>query len=49
MFGTHFYHEKTKKCVAIFGRLFNNIYVFYKGKKVMEVKVKERDTEASSE
>ena len=27
MFGTHFYHEKTRKCVAAFGRLFNNIYV----------------------
>ena len=30
MFGTHFYHEKTKKAVAIFGRLFNNIYVLRK-------------------
>ena len=27
MFGTHFYHSKTKKAVALFGRLFNNIYV----------------------
>jgi hypothetical protein len=27
MFGTHFYHEKTRKCVAAFGRLFNNLYV----------------------
>lgn len=27
MFGTHFYHQKIRKCVAIFGRLFNNIYV----------------------
>ena len=27
MFGTHFYHAKTKKAVALFGRLFNNIYV----------------------
>ena len=27
MFGTHFYHEKTRKCVAAFGRMFNNIYV----------------------
>ena len=27
MFGSHFYHEKTRKCVAAFGRLFNNIYV----------------------
>ena len=30
MFGTHFYHEKTRKCVAAFGRLFNNIYVVRK-------------------
>ena len=27
MFGTHFYHQKIRKCVAIFGALFNNIYV----------------------
>ena len=27
MFGGHFYHEKTKKAVALFGRLFNNLYV----------------------
>jgi hypothetical protein len=27
MFGGHFYHSKTKKAVALFGRLFNNIYV----------------------
>ena len=27
MFGSHFYHAKTKKAVALFGRLFNNIYV----------------------
>ena len=27
MFGTHFYHQKVRKCVAIFGTLFNNIYV----------------------
>jgi hypothetical protein len=27
MFGNHFYHAKTKKAVALFGRLFNNIYV----------------------
>jgi len=27
MFGTYFYHEKTRKAVALFGRLFNNIYV----------------------
>lgn len=30
MFGTYFYHEKIRKCVAIFGRLFNNIYVLRK-------------------
>ena len=42
MFGTHFYHEKTKKCVAIFGRLFNNIYVIRKntnGKVKSQLKV----------
>ena len=27
MFGTHFYHKKTRIAVAIFGKLFNNIYV----------------------
>ena len=27
MFGQYFYHEKVRKCVAIFGRLFNDIYV----------------------
>lgn len=27
MFGTYFYHEKTRKAVALFGRLFNNLYV----------------------
>jgi len=30
MFGTYFYHEKIRKSVAIFGRLFNNIYVIRK-------------------
>ena len=42
MFGTHFYHDKTKKCVAIFGRLFNNIYVIRKnssGKVISQLKV----------
>ena len=42
MFGTHFYHEKTKKAVAIFGRLFNNIYVLRKnsaGAVISQVKV----------
>jgi len=27
MFGEYFYHEKTRKAVALFGRLFNNLYV----------------------
>jgi len=27
MFGTHFYHQKIRKCVALFGTLFNNINV----------------------
>lgn len=27
MFGNHFYHERIKKSVAIFGTLFNNIYI----------------------
>ena len=27
MFGSHFYHKKTRIAVAIFGKLFNNIYV----------------------
>lgn len=42
MFGTHFYHEKIKKSVAIFGRIFNNIYVIRKnssGQVVSQVKV----------
>jgi hypothetical protein len=42
MFGTHFYHEKIKKSVAIFGRMFNNIYVIRKnstGQVVSQVKV----------
>ena len=32
MFGGHFYHEKVRKSVSIFGRLFNNIYVLRKDK-----------------
>ena len=32
MFGTHFYHEKTRRAVAIFGKLFNNIYVVRKNR-----------------
>ena len=27
MFGTHFYHKKLRKSVAVFGALFNNLYV----------------------
>lgn len=27
MFGTYFYHEKLRKAVSVFGRLFNNLYV----------------------
>ena len=27
MFGTHFYHQKLRKSVAVFGALFNNLYV----------------------
>ena len=27
MFGNHFYHATTRKAVALFGRLFNNLYV----------------------
>lgn len=30
MFGTYFYHERIRKSVALFGRLFNNIYVIRK-------------------
>ena len=30
MFGTHFYHQRIRKSVAIFGTLFNNIYVIRK-------------------
>ncbi len=42
MFGTYFYHEKTRKCVAVFGKLFNNIYVLRKnssGGIISQVKV----------
>jgi hypothetical protein len=30
MFGNYFYHEKIRKCVAIFGRMFNDIYIIRK-------------------
>lgn len=42
MFGTYFYHEKIRKCVAMFGRMFNNIYVIRKnssGGAISQVKV----------
>lgn len=42
MFGTHFYHQRLRKSVAIFGSLFNNIYVLRKdtsGKVISQVKV----------
>jgi len=42
MFGIHFYHEKIKKSVSIFGRIFNNIYVIRKnssGQVISQVKV----------
>lgn len=41
MFGTHFYHQKIRKCVAIFGAMFNNLYVIRKdgsGKVISQVK-----------
>ena len=25
MFGTYFYHETIKRCVSVFGTLFNNL------------------------
>jgi hypothetical protein len=42
MFGPHFYHEKTRKCVAAFGKLFNDIYVVRKnssGGGISQIKV----------
>ena len=27
MFGSHFYHQRIRKSVAVFGSLFNNLYV----------------------
>jgi len=42
MFGTYFYHEKIRKCVAIFGRMFNDIYIIRRnssGGGVSQVKV----------
>jgi len=42
MFGTHFYHRRVRKSVAVFGSLFNNIYVLRKnssGNVISSVKV----------
>ena len=42
MFGTHFYHQKVRKSVAVFGSLFNNLYVIRKdgtGQVTSQVKV----------
>ena len=42
MFGQYFYHSKTRKAVALFGRLFNDIYVLRKnssGEVISQVKV----------
>ena len=42
MFGGYFYHEKIRKCVSIFGRMFNDVYVLRKnssGAVVSQVKV----------
>jgi hypothetical protein len=42
MFGTYFYHQKIRKSVAIFGALFNNIYVLRKdssGQVISQIKV----------
>jgi len=42
MFGQYFYHEKIRKCVAIFGRMFNDIYILRRtssGASTSQVKV----------
>lgn len=42
MFGNYFYHEKVRKCVAIFGRMFNDIYIIRKnssGGAISQIKV----------
>jgi len=42
MFGTHFYHQRLRKTVAMFGTLFNNIYVLRKdssGNVISQIKV----------
>ena len=30
MFGTHFYNERVRKSVAVFGAMFDNIYIIRK-------------------
>ncbi len=42
MLTQHFYHEKIRKCVAVFGTLFNNIYLLRKdssGSVISQIKV----------
>ena len=42
MFGTHFYHQRIRKSVAVFGTLFNNLYVIRKdssGQVISQIKV----------
>lgn len=42
MLNQHFYHEKIRKCVAVFGTLFNNLYVMRQnssGATISQVKV----------
>jgi hypothetical protein len=42
MFGTYFYHQRIRKTVAVFGSLFNNLYVLRKnsaGAVISQVKV----------
>lgn len=42
MFGVHFYHQRIRKSVALFGRMFNDIYVLRKdasGNVISQVKV----------
>lgn len=42
MLNQHFYHEKIRKCVAVFGTLFNNIYLVRKdssGSAISQIKV----------
>jgi hypothetical protein len=42
MFGTYFYHQRVRKSVAVFGALFNNIYVLRQnsaGATISQVKV----------